>query len=1109
MHSHSARRFLRASAAASLLLILFTLLFILNQPARGATDAVSLQPVASGFSEPLLVTNARDGTGRLFVVEKAGKIWIVQNGQRLPTPFLDITDRVMSVSEAGLLGLAFPPDYAQKGYFFVYYTHADQNLALPEPIDNGNNSGYDTVVARFRLSANPNVADAGSEERILIRNQPYVVHNGGNIAFGPDGYLYIGLGDGGDANDLLRQGQNLGTVLGKMLRIAVGATGTYTIPPGNPYANTPGAKPEIWDVGLRNPWRWSFDRGTGDLMIGDVGQEDWEELDIHPAGVPGGLNFGWSCYEALAIKNWNTGGQTCDGVAFVSPHLYYPHTEGFAITGGYVYRGAAYPSLTGRYFFGDYGLGKIWSISRSGSSWTTDKQPVIDTPYAIASFGEDEAGELYIADTNGGGIYRLVSDEPPPSTATATATATPQNTPQPGTPTWTPTATPTNTPPTPTLAPPTATPTIAVDADFVLPGTQPGHLVDQIVDPDTCSACHTDPIYKAWRGSMMSQAGRDPLFWSALHVAEQDVPGSGDYCLRCHSPKGWFEGRSHPTDGSALQGADLSSGIACEVCHRAVSPAPSAAGADPAAVQRDAVIRDILVQEGKLPPTGHVGSAMLILDPEDNRRGPFSFAAPPPHPKATWRTTLLGQGVDPVAESRLCGTCHNLENPALSCDAARKQYWPNAEDTPPPSVAADSNFPVERTYEEWLNSDYATAEGVIAPAFAGAKADGIVRTCQDCHMPRTTGVAASTGNPVMRDCKTTGCLPAHVLVGGNSWVPQLLQDPRWRLAAQQDAAALDATVLAARDMLKKSATLSLSVAQKNGSKLAVVRITNESGHKLPTGYAEGRRMWIALEAYDKNDNLVYASGVYDPGTGVLADDPDLKVYEVKQGLTPELAAAVGKDAGESFHFVLNNTTVKDNRIPPRGYTVAAYARPGMVPVGATYADGQYWDETAYTLPDSAVRVVASFYYQTASKEYVDFLRANGGADGAALGMLWDDLKSPPELVAQDIVIAGQGSQPPAVVDDTFTIEPNRAALLDVLANDSDPGQGTLQLVAVAPPAQGRATVVANQIAYTPTRGFSGDIVLVYTVRNNAGLERQGQAAVRVKGVNYFPAIGKP
>ena len=422
------------------------------------------------------------------------------------------------------------------------------------------------------------------------------------------------------------------------------------------------------------------------------------------------------------------------------------------MTGGFVYRGPSYPSLTRTLLFCRLWLGKIWSLTRSGSTWSSAKQLVIDTTYAISSFGEDEAGELYVVDITSGGIYKLVTDEPPPTHGHAHSHAPGGHPHRPTATTLPPTATPT--------APPTA---IVADPDFVLPGTQPGHLVDAIVDPTTCNSCHTAPIYTAWRGSMMSQAGRDPLFWAALHVAEQDVPGSGDYCLRCHSPKGWFEGRSHPTDGSALQPKDLSAGIACEVCHRAVSPAPSGPGTDAAAVTRDAVIRAVFAQEGQLPPTDHVGSAMLILDPEDNRRGPFSFASPPPHPKATWRTTLLGQDVDPVAEAGLCGTCHNLDNPGLSWDAARNQYWPNAEDTPPPSVAKDSMFPVERTFDEWLNSDYATAAGVLAPQFAGAKPDGIVRTCQDCHMPRTTGLAASTGNPVARDCKTTGCLPAHVL----------------------------------------------------------------------------------------------------------------------------------------------------------------------------------------------------------------------------------------------------------------------------------------------------------------------------------------------------------
>jgi hypothetical protein len=460
----------------------------------------------------------------------------------------------------------------------------------------------------------------------------------------------------------------------------------------------------------------------------------------------------------------------------------------------------------------------------------------------------------------------------------------------------------------------------------------------------------------------------------------------------------------------------------------------------------------------------------------------------------------------------MCGTCHTLDNPALSWDPARQQYWPNAENAPPPSVAADTLFPVERTFDEWRNSDYATTAGVFAPLFAGAKEDGIVRTCQDCHMPRMTGLAASTGDPVFRDCKTTGCLPAHVLVGGNTWVPQLLQDKRWRLAAVQDAEALNATMLAAREMLKKSATLSLSVAQTVNGKQAIVRIVNESGHKLPTGYAEGRRMWITLEAYDQNNQLIYASGLYDPATGILAEDPNLKVYEVKQGITPELAAVLGKEPGESFHFVLNNTTVKDNRIPPRGYTVAAYARPGMVPIGATYGDGQYWDETAYPIPENTARVVASFYYQISSKEYIDFLRTKGGADGQTLGQLWDTLKSPPELVAQESVVVGQNNQPPAVVDEALMIKPNQTALLDVLSNDSDPEQGALTLVFVEPPRVGRATIVNDgdrqKIAFTPPPGFAGEVVLVYTVRDTAANERTGRVTVYVPSINYFPIVTK-
>lgn len=1000
----------RVIVAVGLLLFLLLLPLLWSAPAQSATSAINLQLVgsAAAFDQPLFLTHAGDGSGRLFIVEKTGRIKIIQNGQVLPEPFLDISGRVGVENESGLLGLAFPPNYANDGYFFIYYSHLDKNLVGPEPTDQGNNDGHDTVVARLRVSANnPNVADPNSEERILIRNQPYANHNGGMMAFGPDGNLYIALGDGGDRYDPQRQAQNLDTLLGKLLRITVSGTGTYTVPAGNPFANTPNAKPEIWDFGLRNPWRLSFDRATGDLLLADVGESVWEEVNVHPAGSGGGLNFGWSCYEASSqFLNFNNG-QTCDG-PFTFPVLEYGHDEGTSITGGYVYRGAAYADLTGRYFFGDFGNGRIWSMARTGSGWSS-KQLELDTNYAISSFGEDEAGELYVVDFNGS-VYRLTSDAPPPtSTATATPvttvtpapTVTPGGTPLPGTPTATaiPTATPTAT------ARATGQPTLPADADFVLPGTQPGMLVDAIVDPSTCQTCHTEPIYQAWRGSMMSQSGRDPLFWAALHVAEQDVPGSGDYCLRCHVPKGWFEGRSHPSDGTALVAQDFKAGVACEVCHRAVAPAPATSPADQAATH-DATVRALLDQT---PPTDHFGSAMLILDPEDNRRGPFAFDEPPPHPKATWRTEFLGQGQNPVAEAAMCGTCHNLDNPALSWDAERNQYWPNAEDTPPPSVARDAMFPLERTFEEWLHSDYATAAGVPAPQFAGSKADGIVRTCQDCHMLRTTG-AAVYSDGVERDCAANGCLPAHVLAGGNTWVPQLLQDERWQLAALADAEALDATVLAARDMLQKAATLSVDIIPALDGRQAVVRVVNETGHKLPSGYPEGRRMWINLRAYDKDDKLVYVSGAYNGVTGVLLEDPALKVYEVKQGITPELAAELGREAGASFHFVLNNTTVKDNRIPPRGYTAAAYNRPGLAPVGARYADGQYWDTTVYNLPANTVRVIARLYYQTASKEYIDFLRARGGPAGTVLGVLWDDLKSPPELMATADVVLTAGAE---------------------------------------------------------------------------------------------------
>lgn len=447
---------------------------------------------------------------------------------------------------------------------------------------------------------------------------------------------------------------------------------------------------------------------------------------------------------------------------------------------------------------------------------------------------------------------------------------------------------------------------------------------------------------------------------------------------------------------------DIANGVACEVCHRAVDPLPTYSEI----ASTDTDIRNALTAT---VPITYVGSGTLVIDPADNRRGPFDFDPELPYHTA-YQTAYLGQNattaVESITRARMCGSCHDVDNPILSWDTSRGQYWPNTMDTPP-EVVKGQLFPIERTYTEWLNSAY--PDGVLAPAFAGSRPDDMVSACQDCHMERRTGAAADTAfNPVTRDCATNGCLPEHMMVGGNTWVPELLQNPDWRLSAEPDADALDVTKHRAASMLSRAATLSISLASQGPGKLATVRVTNETGHKLPTGYPEGRQMWLNVRAYDATGNVIYESGAYDTSTNTLVRDADIKVYEAKQGITPELATLLNKPAGESFHFVLNNIVIKDNRIPPRGYSPSAWNQPGLRPIGATYADGQHWDKTSYTLPNAAVRVSAILYYQTASQEYITFLKANGGLDGESLYELWSENPSPPVMMAL-------ASDPPIII----------------------------------------------------------------------------------------------
>jgi hypothetical protein len=379
----------------------------------GGPPQIAINPFAQGLDFPVAIAHA--GDTRLFVAEQEGYIRIVTaDGTVLPDPFLDIHERVTFGGEQGLLGLAFHPNYDENGYFYVNY------------ID----SGGDTNISRFQVTADPNVADPASEVIVLEVEQPFDNHNGGDVHFGLDGYLYISLGDGGSGGDPLNNAQRLDNLLGKILRIDVDGSQPYAVPPDNPFAqdgkaNTLG---EIWVYGLRNPWRFSFDRSTGDMYLGDVGQGTQEEVDFQPADSPGGENYGWSCFEGTLLYNVercrllflpvvqsDSGGPPGESAGatpasglwpYVAPIFDYPHYDddnnflGCVVTGGYVYRGSDYPALVGYYVFGDFCSGRFWLLQRlNENEWQAIPQSQFNI--SPSAFGENAAGELYVADWNG------------------------------------------------------------------------------------------------------------------------------------------------------------------------------------------------------------------------------------------------------------------------------------------------------------------------------------------------------------------------------------------------------------------------------------------------------------------------------------------------------------------------------------------------------------------------------------------------------------------------------------------------------------------------------------------------------------------------------------
>ena len=347
--------------------------------------------VAAGFAAPLQVTHAGDGSMRLFVVEQGGIIRVVEEGVVLPTPFLDLSDRTAMEGERGLLGLAFHPNFKENQFFYVNYTN---------PLG-------DTIIARFSASvAEPRIAVPETGVTLLQVPQPFSNHNGGMLAFSPvDNFLYIGLGDGGSGNDPLNHGQNRSTLLGTLLRIDVNNGFPYGVPENNPFVGQDGAD-EIWSIGLRNPWRFSFDRETGDLYIGDVGQDNWEEIDFQAVQTPGGLNFGWAVREGPCPTGITQPCATADP-SLTEPIVSYSRGVGQSVTGGFVYRGTRFPALLGRYFYGDFLSGRIWSLSPVNPDTLREVRIELDSGLAISSFGEDELGELYVVDYFGGTVRRL------------------------------------------------------------------------------------------------------------------------------------------------------------------------------------------------------------------------------------------------------------------------------------------------------------------------------------------------------------------------------------------------------------------------------------------------------------------------------------------------------------------------------------------------------------------------------------------------------------------------------------------------------------------------------------------------------------------------------
>ena len=529
--------------------------------------------------------------------------------------------------------------------------------------------------------------------------------------------------------------------------------------------------------------------------------------------------------------------------------------------------------------------------------------------------------------------------------------------------------------------------------DWTMPGTQELTLNVNLATGDSCSTCHgyyDDAIepFSNWAASMMGQATRDPIWHAAMSIANQDADFAGDLCLRCHTPNGWLHGKSVPTDGSALDvfNADVD-GVSCHFCHRMVDPIADAMNP----VEDTGILAALTTA---IPTDPH--TAQYIVDPEDNRRGPYDLGGGFGYHE--WRESPFHR------EAMMCGTCHDVSNPAYTRQLDGT-YALNTVNTQHPTHDKRDAFPSERTFSEWAYSQFAKEEIEMNGLFGGNKTE--VSTCQDCHMPDVSGEAAAPqwGAQFRND------MPLHTFNGGNTWVLKAVKALYPDFQTGLTGATVNASIARAKGMLSNAAELHPYI--HDGS--LMVRVVNNTGHKLPTGYPEGRRMWINVKYFDAFNSLIGERGSYNANSAVLSTS-STTVFARELGIDAAVAAATGKPEGKGFHFALNNVVLKDNRIPPRGFTNAGFTEAQAPPVAESYFDEQFWHDTKFAIPDGAASVEVGLYYQTTSKEYIEFLRDENTTDnkGTIAYEAWERFgkSEPAQMAVVTFPIASPPCPPP-------------------------------------------------------------------------------------------------